>query len=265
MDDNLNEFAHFIYRSRKGQGLGLVSKVKAGLEFYCPEYYDKLKRTDLSLQGWRKMAVHEPHQVCPEAIAFLIAKKLIALGEANAGVGILLLFDTYIRAFELKALKVSDVMILPEDGSERPHHAVIHLDKGKRDSHQTIMVRPLFLARLLKKWKERRRIVAGNDAKLLGMGSQKFRDLIHRATSELGLAELKVTPHTLRYGGATSDKLYTRLSDEEIQRRGRWKETKTFRHYVQVAGLLKQEELVPPEVKERAEAIRANPFRHFQV
>ena len=58
------------------------------------------------------MAQHEPHQVCPESTAFLIAKKLIALGDADAGVAILLLYDTYIRAFGLKALKISDAMIL---------------------------------------------------------------------------------------------------------------------------------------------------------
>ena len=219
----------------------------------------------MSLQGWRKVVQHEPHQVCPESIAYLIAKKLIALGEADAGVAVLLLYDTYIRAAELKALKTSDVMILPEDDGGRPHHAVIHVEVGKRDSRQTIMVRPLFLARLLGKWKARRRLIVGTDGALLDIGLQKFRDLIHRVTDELGLAELDVTPHTLRYGGATSDKLYSRLSDEEIQKRGRWKETKTFRHYVQIAGLLKQEEKVPDEVKRRAEAIRANPFRHFQV
>ena len=97
------------------------------------------------------MAQHEPNQVCPESIVFLIAKKLTAINEADAGVAILLLYDTYIRAFELKALKISDDMILPKDGSSRPHHAVIHVEKGKGYRQQTIMLQPLFLARLLKK------------------------------------------------------------------------------------------------------------------
>ena len=94
MDVKLNKFAHFIYRSREGQGLRLVSKVKASLEFYCPEYYEKLKQTELSLQDWRKVAQQKPNQVFTESMAFLIATKLIALGEADAGVARLLLYDT---------------------------------------------------------------------------------------------------------------------------------------------------------------------------
>ena len=38
---------------------------------------------------------HEPYQVHPESIAFLIVKRLVALGEVDAGVAILLLYDTY--------------------------------------------------------------------------------------------------------------------------------------------------------------------------
>ena len=68
------------------------------------------------------------------------------------------------------------------------------------------------------------------------MSAQKFPDLIHKVTQELGIAELEVAPYTLRYGGATSHEIYSRLTEEEIQMRIRWKETKTFRHYVQVAA-----------------------------
>ena len=57
----------------------------------------------------------KPYQVCPESIAYLIAKRLTSINEADAGVAILLLYDTYTRAAELKAIKTSDVLILPED------------------------------------------------------------------------------------------------------------------------------------------------------
>ena len=265
MDQMLNAFAHYIYRQQEGAGLGLVSKAKAGLEFYCGEYEGKLRRTELSLQGWRKVAQPTPHNVCPEQIAYLIGEEIMQMGEADAGIAVLLLFDSYIRAAELKGLKVGDVFVLPEDGTTRPHHAAIHVETGKRDSRQTIMIRPLFLARLLQKWKSRRKLIAGEGAPMLDMGLQKFRDLIHAATRRLGLAELEITPHTLRYGGATTDKLYNRLSDYEIQARGRWKEIKTCTHYVQVSGLIKQEEKITKEVNRRAKAMLGAPQRHFGV
>ena len=93
MDEMVNEFAPFTYRERKGQGLGFVCKAKAGLEVYCPEYYEKLKRTEMSFKGWRKLMQHKPHQVCPESIAFLIVKSLIRMNEADSGVAVLLLYD----------------------------------------------------------------------------------------------------------------------------------------------------------------------------
>ena len=117
----------------------------------------------------------------------------------------------------------------------------------------------------MKKWKGKRRFVTGDEAVLMDTGLQKFRDLTHRVTVELGLAELDVTPYTLRYGVVTSDKFYFKLSDEEIQRRGGWTETKTFRQYVQVAGLLKQDEKVLEDVGRWAEEICSDSFRHFQV
>ena len=61
------------------------------------------------------MAQHETNQVCPESIACLVPKRLIVINEADAGVALLFLCDTYIRSFELNALKKNDVMVLLED------------------------------------------------------------------------------------------------------------------------------------------------------
>ena len=64
------------------------------------------------------------------------------------------------------------------------------MKKRKRDGRQTFMGRPLFSGRLFEKWKARRKIFGGGNAVLMDISMQKFRDLIYKVTSELGLAKL---------------------------------------------------------------------------
>ena len=45
----------------------------------------------------RKVAQNEPHKVCLESITYLIAKRLIAINEADAVVVILFSCDIYVR------------------------------------------------------------------------------------------------------------------------------------------------------------------------
>ena len=51
MNGEFNKSAHVIRVSQEDQGLRLVSTIKTGQEFYSQEYYKKLKRSEMSLQG----------------------------------------------------------------------------------------------------------------------------------------------------------------------------------------------------------------------
>ena len=264
MDMLFNEFAHYIYRRGDG-GLSLVSKAKAGLEFYCPEYVGRLTKSTLSLQGWRNVAKVSPHGCCPESAAYVLAHKLIRKGMPDFGVAVLLLFESYIRAIELSRLTPDDILLLPETTETRDHYAVIHIKVGKRDERQNIMIRQYFLAKLLMRWKTRRTIKVGGEGKLLGSSLGVFRDALKEVALKAGLAELNITPHTLRYGGASTDKLHKRLPDSEIQARGRWKLAKTYQHYIQVAELLRQENRMPRKTKDKGDRIVNNPEKYFGV
>ena len=127
-----------------------------------------------------------------------------------------------------------------------------------------ITVRHIFFARFLSKWKAARKLLLGGDGPLLGLRGDKFRENLNQATTDLGLAGLDITPHTLRYGGATIEKAETRLSDHEIQNRGNWKDAKTYRVYVQMAGLMEQLARVP-ESLQHGTSIVANTLQHFNV
>jgi len=234
MDELLNSFAHHIYREREGQGLSLVSKAKAGIEFYFPKYVGRLVQSGLSLQGWRTVTKTTAHPVCPEEVAYLLAQELLKMGYPDAAVATLLIFDTYMRIGDLLGLKTSDVVILDTTKPDQEHYAALQIEVNKRGEKESILVRPLFLCKLLARWKARRLLTLQEEGPLLGIGGSSYRRILQDALSRLGLAALKITPHTLRYGGATTDLVYSRLSKEQVKSRGRWKQDKTFQHYVQV-------------------------------
>ena len=54
-----------------------------------------------------------------------------------------------------------------------------------------------------------------------------------RIRRELSLQGLVITPHSLRYGGATHDALLNKTPVQDIQQRGRWTNLKSLRRYLQ--------------------------------
>ncbi len=205
------------------------------------------------------------HAVCPEEVAYKVARSLVEEGEPYAGYAVLLVFDTYLRAEEVLGLKTTDVFVLPETSEQRGHHAVVQVLKGKRDERITVTVRPRFLAKVLERWKLEREMSDGEGCNLIGMRGRIFRDLIHKTCGKLQLTGLRITPHTLRYGGASTDKLQGRATSSEIQARGQCKTSKTMDQYVQVGALLRQKEKAPKEVTEEGAKYVEDPWKAFGV
>ncbi len=114
----------------------------------------------------------------------------------------------------------TDVFVLPETSEQRGHHVVVQVLKGKRDERITVTVRPRFLDNVLERWKLEREMSDGEGCNLIGMRGQMFRDLIHKTCGKLQLKGLRITPYTLRYGSASTDKLQGRATICEIQARG---------------------------------------------
>lgn len=265
MDVLLTKFVYHIYDEREGGGIGLCDKAKSGIEFFLPQYKGKLAMTALNMQGWHKIHRTEPHGVCPEQIAYLIAFELTTKGLAGVGASILLFYDTYIRSHEMHGLLAKHIHILPESMCRKDHYAVIFVDKGKRDLNVSLIVRSYLLARLLERWKARRIALGGANAKLLDITAKDYGELITATADRMGLAALRITPHTFRYGGATTDKFSGRSTDEEIRQRGRWRNLHTAMGYVQISTLMKQLSRIPPNIRERMEKLYNNRYSQFGV
>jgi hypothetical protein len=77
---------------------------------------------------------------------------------------------------------------------------------------------------------------------------------LKRAAQAMDIAELGVTLHTLRYGGASQDAAESSLPYSEIKVRGRWHNDKSFQRHLQPGLVFAQLEKVPVET--RAKCLR---------
>ena len=61
-----------------------------------------------------------------------------------------------------------------------------------------------------------------------------------QAAEAAGLQRLRLCPHALRHGGASSDFALKHLTLSEVQRRGRWKCVASVRRYEKAGRLTRQ-------------------------
>lgn len=69
-------------------------------------------------------------------------------------------------------------------------------------------------------------IINGKWCKMWPSGMERLRKLIHKLSQRLGITDLNVTLHSLRYGGGKWDKIEGLIADKEIKRRDRWVQDK---------------------------------------
>ena len=264
MDKLLNKFAHHIFRTENGRRRNVVEAAKAGVEFYFPEFKSKLPRTSLSLQGWRTVTPSTPFPVCPEGVAFLVADGMMAKAELAMSIAVLLAFDCYLRAGDLGNMRTEHLTFM-DMNRDSEYYAAVTLPETKRGRRQSVLVRPYYLAVLLRRLVSRRRMLNNGDGPLFDFDVRRLRKVMKETLEEMDLGSTGITPHSLRYGGATTDKMYGRLTDKDIQNRGRWKSDKMVQGYLRPDDLLQTLALVTGERRDHMERLLANPYRHFNV
>jgi hypothetical protein len=95
------------------------------------------------------------------------------------------------------------------------------------------------------------------DSALLDLTLPLWERSFHRAVVGLGLEALRISPHCLRHGAASSDfaSKFRRL--DELQRRGRWKAAASVRRYEKCGRLSGQVAMMSAELLEKAATLSA--------
>ena len=170
-----------------------------------------------------------------------------------AAIGVLLSFDLYSRANDLRKALISELRppVASQPGSAGVWTLTLYPTTQQetsktRTQDETISIgasnkRRAWVRQLCRPLKQH----CPSDKRLLCLSIKRYLQLFHLGRQ---LAQLPVSnPHRLRHGGASADGLLTngeQLSDVEIASRGRWGSMKSIRRYRQPARYLRQLQLL---------------------
>ena len=91
------------------------------MEFFLPSLQGKLLVSTQSIRGWGAARPVENYGVCPEIVVYGLAFNLFVHRNPIVGIGLLLLFDGYLRLGDLLKLQIDEVVLLPVD-QQRTHY-----------------------------------------------------------------------------------------------------------------------------------------------
>lgn len=224
-----------------GRGKVDASCVLYGLDMLVPGVRTRLILSRRSLRGFNRLAPSVPRPPMPWPVAVAIAMWLAQHGRVQFAVGVLLSFDCYLRIGELMGLIREDIAFGcdPRLGVDHDNRVHIHLRVTKTGANKGVEVAngdiKVLLAKLIESIPHGGRIITSHES--------TFRRWFDRAVVSLGLS-CDYTPHCLRHGGATFDKL-NGMNINDIMHRGRWAHHKSAVHYIQQGAQLMMMQSVP--------------------
>lgn len=261
VDSLLVRYVHHLYNLPEKQYKSKASKTICAIRFYCPEVKD-LPLSSRALVGWNRLEPVQQHTPCPISLTLGIAYYLKRIEKPRMSLAVLLAFDCYLRNDEVRAIKANEVIFHKEPSPQNV--ATILLPKTKSQKQQYVIVRSMLLHSLLRR---QTKDLKPSD-KLFPFGAQTFRDSIHKVLHEptlLNCPTINITPHSLRYGGATHDFLTRRLDITGIHHRGRWKRLKTTTDYIQAGACASTAQKIPTDKQEELQILTQNPGYYFNV
>ena len=226
-------------RFLKGHECSDGEKLLAGWTTIMPEYgrlgSRHIPRTWRSLKGWRKVAPTRSRKPLPWPAVAGIACRMAMRGHYQMAVGTLVAFTAYLRPKELLGLHKADLV--------RPHAAI--------GQHWALLVCP-------EEREARTKVGAADDSVLLdssvlpwlgaalevlieGKPGQvwDFDYAVFLRQFKLACADLQLdgTPYQLRHAGPSWDRVKNLRSQQEVQKRGRWKSLSSVTRYERHARL----------------------------
>lgn len=217
-----------------------------GLMHIDPGWHGALQMSARALKAWKREQPSRTRAVMPREVACLVASVMYThLGDEAGGLMTLLAFECYLRCGELVAVRACDLV-------ELRGRLFVKLPSTKTGPDQGVPVTDPTVALLVRRLARRR----DPDQHLFPSGSaRQYRALFQAALRLLGLHKIGFTPHSMRHGGATHDFHHRGVTVEDVLLRGRWKSTKSARHYIRSLPALLAKVAVPDWVMRHGRAM----------
>ena len=262
MNSMLSGYVQFLFDENYGVSAGRHAVLAVQTRFR--HLRGRLNVAWDSVKSWElkapvKLRTPLPELVLDAMFAFAMLMGFSATGRAcrewvSFGVGLLACFDGLLRPGEWALLSARKVL-LPSSRLQRlVRRGLLTISNGKnRRVFGRIQIAMLDQPRTLRwlSW-----LTAGMDphARLLPGGTAAFRRLFKLAVEGLGLQSLRLTPASLRAGGATAR--FARGTDlGHLKWWGRWASLATLEHYVQESAATMVMMTLPSDTLDRLESI----------
>jgi integrase len=238
VDDALDQYIHFLFIDGGGAGRQRAANTVAAVPFFLPRTRRRLHASQRALKGWARLVPSRSHPPMPWSTAVVLAISLVFDGELEAAVALLVSHRCYLRVSEMASVQLRDVDA-PVNRDGDLVRVGIRLRRTKTGQNKWVRVSHPAVARLVYYVLTKRRAEGARPSDLLfATSAARFRRLLASHCARLGLR--RFTPHSLRHGGATTDYMEG-VNLENILVRGRWKSTKSARHYIQSGRALLME------------------------
>ena len=263
VDQLLTDYIVHLYHSRQGQGRTLASHTRSALQFYIPSLCGKLQLSKSSIQGWTVLVPNVQYRVCPRLVAYGIAFQFMKEGDLSCAVRTLVMFDGFLRSKETFDLLIADTSLQVED--LRNPSGTLNLRMTKTGVNKSVLLRTPFIIHLLARLIDIRKKSGAHDvARVFATTPAYYRKRMKRVLADLGLDELKITPHGLRYGAA-SEAARSGVPTEDIMTRGRWSTRSSLIRYMQPGLLVSQLHLVPAGKLPLYQRLVDDPYTFFNI
>jgi integrase len=188
-----------------------------------------------------------------------MALRLCSDGKADYALFLLLTFETYMRPSE--ALSLVGLQLVPPVPNERgacQFWTILirasELDVlGKTGEFDTSVALDLPRHRLLESALRLLKANRGERERLFLFHYTDFLLAWNSCLLGLGLAQLKVTPYSLRHGGASEDVSSRSRALLDVQKRGGWRSFQSVRRYEKHARLASMMRRIPAQLREEAQ------------
>ncbi|CAK0861131.1 unnamed protein product, partial [Prorocentrum cordatum] len=213
----------------------------------------------LTLKGFAKASPGEQRDPCPWEAALLIIDQCLTSHcprQQLVGAGVAVAFDGYLRLSELLHLKACDVTCLRHSAtSAYPQVSITLMPAAPADCPPSVTTKAgeyddtvtfggIGSAGISRRWvaKLLRDLKATTPPTrpLFPFSHREFEVAFREAADAAGLQRLRLCPHSLRHGGASTDFALKHRSLAEVQRRGRWKCAASVRRYEKAGRLTRQ-------------------------
>ena len=245
---------YFNFLSARGMPQYLAVNCFHGLRHFDPRMRDSLPLAHRSLKAWKKAKPSGVRPVMPREVLLMMAMTArLRYRDNDFAVLLLLSYDCYLRCSEIVALRACDLVDLRG-------RLYVKIPRSKTGTDQGVAVTDEAVASLARSLRDRReathRLYSGGSA-------QHFRAAFQQLLGDLRLTALRLTPHSMRHGGATHDHHFKGKSVEDVLQKGRWRSTASARHYIQSLPGLLAKVAVPASYTRLAGLYEANLMRAF--